>query len=347
MNRKRDSVPWIPASARRTLILAAVLPAWFSTLALLVFFAAGFSVPERWQYLPFAASLVFLGLPHGAVDHLVPARLSGRSVTPGSVLAVAGLYAAFAAAVLVLWFISPLAAFALFIAVTWFHWGQGDLYALRAVFGVPYLDSRYARVLAVFVRGGLPMLVPLLVFPRTYESVATSAVALFGGDMGGTFHFGPGFAAVGSAGLAAAGACSLALGYRRSRADRGAWLVDAGETLLLLGYLAVVPPVLAVGAYFCLWHAPRHIARLMLLDGPSAAALERGWFVPAAARFLRDSAPLTLLAIVLLAGLYVLVPRMAGGWEALLGVYLVLLSALTPPHVAVVSLMDRRQGFWS
>ncbi|MGT2426508.1 hypothetical protein [Amnibacterium kyonggiense] len=39
-------------------------------------------------------------------------------------------------------------------------------------------------------------------------------------------------------------------------------------------------------------------------------------------------------------------PRRSGDGVADLGVYLVLISALTLPHVGVVVLMDRRQGVW-
>jgi len=237
-------------------------------------------------------------------------------------------------------------AFVLFIAVTWFHWGQGDLYSLHALLGVRHLNSLSARAFTVFVRGGLPMLVPLLTFPEAYENVSRNAAGLFGGAADGSFVFGPAFRSVAGSAFAATALLSLALGYWRSGPDRRPWLADAGETLLLAAYFAVVPPVLAVGAYFCLWHAPRHIARLMLLDGPSFAALERGRATPAIRAFFRDSAPLTLVVLGLLAGLYFLLPEMARAPGALLGAYLVLISLLTPPHVAIVSMMDRRQGLW-
>ena len=69
-----------------------------------------------------------------------------------------------------------------------------------------------------------------------------------------------------------------------------------------MAFFAVVPPVLAVRLYVALWHAPRHIARLVLLDP-----------APALSRFARDAAPLTGLALAVLAGLYdVVVPAGEG-----------------------------------
>ena len=49
-----------------------------------------------------------------------------------------------------------------------------------------------------------------------------------------------------------------------------------------------MPPIFAVGIYFCLWHAPRHVARLMLLDEDSSKKLGRGRLLPAVASFARD-----------------------------------------------------------
>ncbi|WP_189319090.1 hypothetical protein [Halolamina pelagica] len=51
--------------------------------------AVGLSLPTWARYLPLALSVVLFGLPHGAVDHLVPSRLGAdggrsRSIGPGS-----------------------------------------------------------------------------------------------------------------------------------------------------------------------------------------------------------------------------------------------------------------------
>ena len=62
--------------------------------------------------------------------------------------------------------------------------------------------------------------------------------------------------------------------------------------------------------------------------------------------FARDVAPLTLAAVASLAGIYLVVPGVGASPPALLALYLVLISALTLPHVVVVSWMDARQGLW-
>lgn len=331
-------------AARRTLLRAVVFPSWGVVLALAVPFAAGFELPERlgWvQYAPFAASLLFFGLPHGAVDHLVPGRLTGRGASAGSVAFVVLLYLALGGSYLALWAVAPVACFVLFILITWLHWGQGDLYSSRAFLG---LDAPPTG-LAILVRGALPMLVPLLTFPEAYLGVGESLVRLFGerAPAFSTTLYSPEARLAGAAALAGLSALYLWRLLVRG-GPRRAVAAEAGEILLLALYFACVPPVLAVGVYFCLWHAPRHIARLALLDGVSASSLAAGSILPALARFVRDAAPLTLAALGLLAVLYLYLP--SGGAGALLGGYLVLISVLTLPHVALVSWMDRRQRVW-
>lgn len=332
-------------AALTTLRRAVVRPSWVLFALLVVPFALGLEVPPALQYLPFALSLALFGLPHGAVDHLVPARLRGEKADTRSVLAVVLLYLVLGGLYLGLWFVAPVPAFALFIGLTWFHWGTGDVWSLRTLVSLGTSGSGgLPLALVALVRGGLPMLVPLLAFPDEYRAVAESLVGLFGGGSGDAlgWAFAPSFRFVAGVLFFALVVVSLAL----ERRDGGPWRVDAGETALLAAFFAVVPPVLAVGLYFCLWHAMRHVARLVLLDGASRAALASGRLGAALRRFARDAAPLTVMALLLLVGFAFFVPNLAGGLPALLAVYLVLISALTLPHVVVVAFMDRREGLW-
>jgi beta-carotene 15,15'-dioxygenase len=318
--------------------VAVVRPSRAMVLLLTVAFAAGLAVPGWVQYLPFAASLVLFGLPHGAVDHLVPARLAGRAADWRSVLGVVLLYLALSGLCLALWFTVPAAAFVLFVLVTVFHWGTGDLHAL-IFFGSDDLGGMgpVSRALLLVLRGSLPMLVPLLFFPDAYRGVADAAAGLFGADAAAlSGAFSPAFRLAAGAALAGVAVLFLLRAAGDLAGERRALVPVALETLLLFAFFAVVPPVLAVGLYFALWHAPRHIARLVLLDP-----------APAPSRFARDAAPLTGLALVLLVALYLAVPAGEGAASSLLAVYLVLISALTLPHAVLVSYMDARQGLWS
>jgi len=342
-----DRSPGTP-DARPTVRAAVVWPSRAVVLVLTAAFAAGLRVPGWVQYLPFVASLVLFGLPHGAVDHLVPDRLAGRAADWRSVLGVVLLYLALSGLCLALWFTAPAAAFVLFVLVTVFHWGAGDLHALL-FFGPEGLGGMgpASRALLLVLRGSLPMLVPLLFFPEAYRGVASAAAGLFGADAAALpGAFSQGFRLAVGAALAAVAVVFLLRAAGDLAGGRRALPTVVLETLLLFAFFAVVPPVLAVGLYFTLWHAPRHVARLVLLDPAGVRYLGAGRPVCALARFAREAAPLTVLALALLFGLLLAVPRPGGDPGSLLALYLVLVSALTLPHTSLVAYMDARQGVW-
>jgi Brp/Blh family beta-carotene 15,15'-monooxygenase len=291
-------------------------------------------VPYEVQVVPFALSVLLFGLPHGALDHLVPARLVPGISTRRSIVLVVGLYALLGGATALLWSALPAVGFGLFIAVTWFHWGQGDLWIDRALRGTA--PSRPDAVLTVLVRGALPMLLPLLAHGSDYWSVFRMTTGLVdpgagtGADLLEAVPVLPAAAGL----LAALIGGHLLLRRRRGDAIRGTVV----EVTVLVLFFVAVPPVLAVGLYFTFWHAVRHIVRLELLEPGGSAALERGELLRPFARFMRDALPVTLCAIAVLAGLAVTVH------DAGLGTYLLLIAALTTPHTAVVTWMDRRRA---
>ena len=334
----------LPGPVRATVERAVLWPAWVVLALAAVPFLAGVGVPGWLQYAPFVASLLVFGLPHGAAEHVALARVGLARERP--LLAAVALYLPLMAVYAVAWWLAPALSFAFFILLTWVHWGQGDVYALLAFTEGGHLRTRAQRALALVVRGGLPMLVPLVGHPERYRFVAERTVGLF--DPAAAATLAPAFTAEArltiAIGFGAVTLLALALGFAR-RDGSASWRVDAVETALLWAFFLAVPPVLAVGLYFCLWHSVRHIARIAVLDEGAKPTLAQGQVWPAARRFAVDAAPLTAGALVVFGALYALVGASAT-LPDLLGVYLVLLAVLTLPHVVVVALMDRRQAVW-
>lgn len=332
-----------PRGIRAAYGRVAARPAW-AVCSLLVVGSvlwplAAVSLPRWLAYLPLLASVVLLGLPHGAVDYLVPARLTDASLAR-SALAVGLLYAVVGGAYALLWFRAPAVAAALFVAVTWFHWGQGDVHALVTFADGSHLETCSLRAATCLVRGGLPMLVPLVAFPDRYRAVVGTWVALFGRELSAPWLFAwETRAAVGGAFLSVT-LLTLAGGYRRGGWRRG-WRVDAGETALLWLFFLTVPPLVAIGVYFCVWHSLRHVLRVVAVDDAAGRATRARF-----RRFLREAAPLTALALLLLVGFGLAVPGPVASVEGLAALYLVFIAVLTLPHVLVVTWMDRREGVW-
>jgi len=338
-----------PASdaVRDALVRVTVVPSWIAVALVLL---AGLvvplaSLPLRVRLLPLAASLLVLGLPHGAVDHLTLPRAAGRPADRAALGRVGALYLLLGGAYAALWLVAPVAAALLFLLLTWAHWGQGDLYPLVALLDAEHLRSVRQRALAAAVRGGVLMVVPLLAFPDWYRRVVVAMAGQFGAPTVPAWPFALRARVALGVGFGAVTLVALADGYRRSGAARG-WLIDAAETALLWAYFWVVPPLLSIGVYFCAWHSLRHVGRLAALDPAGATALSAGRPGRALTRVGRDAAPLTAIALALLAASYVAISP-GGAPISSLGLYLAFVAVLTLPHTVVVCVLDLEQGVWS
>ncbi|MEL7362810.1 MAG: hypothetical protein AAFN13_12120, partial [Bacteroidota bacterium] len=72
----------------------AVLVGWGSVALLTALVLVGVEPDGLWIYLPFLLSVVLLGLPHGAVDHVVLLRLRDAPFQAGPLLRVLTPYLA-------------------------------------------------------------------------------------------------------------------------------------------------------------------------------------------------------------------------------------------------------------
>lgn len=259
----------------------------------------------------FLASIVLLGLPHGAVDHIVMAKLGDAPLLSRRTASLIGLYLLLVATTLAAWFVSPLVVFAGFILLTWFHWGQGDAWW----FGAPIRSPRWWR--EVVVRGALPMVVPMFGSASEYAAVTAQFVAAAGGTVGDLTPL-----IVDVRGPLALAVAPFAVWSIVDYARKNRWQPTV-ELLLLTAFFLVLPPLVATALYFCLWHSARHLVRL------------GAWTGARTPRVLALAAPLTVVSIVMLGALLAFVAT-----EDVFSVYLALIAALTVPHVVVVVAMD-------
>jgi len=333
--------PAVAPPALRARVADGVLAPVTAVLAVVALVCAvlrltGTPVPMAVQLVPFAVSVLVFGLPHGALDHLVPARLRPGTGTARSVVVVVALYLVVGSATAALWIVAPLLGFAVFVGITWFHWGQGDLFVDRLLGdGAP---GRSGSVLTVAVRGALPMLVPFVAQPGAAVQVVVDSAAVVDGGISGAVLTVPAAVRIAGAVLVVVLVVLHVVVVGRSGGPR--WR-QVSEDLVLVAFFTVVPPVLAVGIYFTLWHAVRHILRLGLTDPTSARALHRGRLLTPFLRFARQAWPITAVAVAMLVVLALVARRVD------LGVYLALIAALTTPHTVVVTWMDHVQRTWA
>ena len=313
----------VPRTDVRTAVPARAATA-VSLAAVAAVVAVEVLVPGGWgdrAWVPLVVGLL-AGLPHGAVDHLVPGHRLGWRAPRLAAFALA--YAAVAAAAWLGFRAAPGPALAVFVAVSAWHFGTGETAFADLRAGRPV---RRAAVPAA-VLGGLVLLVPLA---RGAEEAAPVVAAVVPGSDG---VLPP---ALTTAVLVVVLPAAAALALSHLLETR--W-PEAAEVGVLTVLVLVVPPLAAFGVWFGCWHSVRHVARVVAEDPASAADLAAGRLAAPLRRFavaaaLPTGAVLTVLALLWSA---------ADGWRGLVATVLPLPAALTLPHALVLAWLDRVEG---
>lgn len=221
--------------------------------------------------VPWVASLVFVGLPHGAADFTV-SRTAWRGVS----FAVVWLcYLAAMAAVGCCFVAAPAVTLALFAIASCWH------------FGVAHLDTggpcrhRSQRPIRALARGCAVLAVPLLAWPAA-TAAAAGELASFavGPDAAGALFPRRAVMTVGAC-LAVIGGIALLTEVLSERSRVGGprllhrLLVEVAA-IIALGWCA--DPLFSVGLYFLVWHAWRQMEPLAeSLNAPRFCSLSNLW----------------------------------------------------------------------
>lgn len=256
---------------------------------------------------------ILLGVPHGALDHLIAARVAGvRRLTAALV------YAALAVAAWVALQWGGPVPLAVMIAASIVHFGLGEV----EVSSSTLRRSRLRRT-AVMLAGAGCLILPLARggpgWDDTLRALSPSLADVLAAG-------GVRWSLVGLWVVGAAVVVSVAASERTWSAVADVAVVGA------VG--ALVDPLTAFALWFGLWHGPRHMARLVAGDVENGAAP-----APAVGALLRRAAPATAGAVVTL-GVVVGVVLAAGSSYAAVAAALTVLLALTAPHMVVVAALD-------
>lgn len=301
-------------------------------------------IPDILLYIPFAISVLFLGLPHGGVDHLIPSR-SNIGITKIQVII---LYAILMILYAIFWYFNPVASVLLFIIVTWAHWGQGDLYVYEEITDSLYFLGYTEKILHIIIRGSLPMFVPLVFHKNRYEEVISKIASLIFENS--NINITQEIIIIVSILLLILFAlyCSILI-YNMKTSEHEQmryFATDIIEVVLLILYFAIVPPILAIGIYFCTWHSLRHIIRIIGTSNDLSKPFSFDLLFQHIREFTRDAMLATIVSILIAVIMFFFLSTNDYTLLAILAVYLVLISLLTLPHFVVVTLMDRNDDIW-
>jgi len=287
--------------------------------ATLVLQGLGYSGSALWQVW-LAVIALAIGIPHGALDHLV--------TVPGMQPAKMALFVSgyLGVVAVVVWAILTwnVVGFALVVIMSALHFGVGDA-AFLTEGRTLRADQRKAAPWAAYAlpAGMLPVVIPLT------SAGADDALALVNTGLV-NWHQGTGviFFWI-TVGLGVVGVVwSLAKSQWRDAVD-----------LLALGALALIaPPLVAFSVYFGLWHALRHTARLTLELPKARAHFEKE--APAQGFFAAVIPGLPALVGTMLVAVGL---TLVGGFDLsadYLWIALVIVWALTVPHMALTARID-------
>jgi Brp/Blh family beta-carotene 15,15'-monooxygenase len=296
-----------------------------SAIAVLLFAGLQFSNIEISVKAQVALAVIALaiGIPHGAIDHLItiPRVSTKRFVV---FILVYTLIAIVAALAIAQW---NLVGFQLVVLMSALHFGFGDAAYTNESRAAADKTGYSNFLLACYAipAGFLPVVLPLT-DKRTLEVLQELNPALI--NWAGTFT-----QVLRNSTLAVAVFSTLLLIITRNYSL-------ALDLLLLLALSFFAPPLVAFAVYFGLWHAIRHTARLV----PK---------LPSAMQKVSSSTPLSVFFTAVMPGLYAIagifllgIFFVARGTTDLssdfLWIILVIIWALTVPHMATTAKFDLR-----
>ena len=264
-----------------------------------------------------------IGIPHGAIDHLItiPRDSTGRFI---AFIAIYTLIAVVAALAIAQW---NLLGFQLVVLMSALHFGFGDSAYANETRAAAEKNGYSSFVLASYAipAGFLPVVLPLT-DKRTFDVLQELNPTLI--NWAGTFT-----ELLRNSTLVVAGFSILVLFATRNNSL-------AFDLILLLALSFFAPPLVAFAVYFGFWHAIRHTARLV----PK---------LPSAKQKIKNGNTLSGFFAAVIPGLYAILGIfllgiffVARGTTDLssdfLWVILVIIWALTVPHMATTAKFDLR-----
>ena len=274
-----------------------------------------------WQVVVALIALAF-GIPHGALDHLVTLP---RTSVPRMALFIS-IYVAIA--VVAVWAILEwnVVGFVGVVIMSALHFGIGDaaFIATQDRATASPIASRFTQILYALAAGSLPVVVPLT------NDQSTRALAAVNEDLV-KWHGGYDEELLTLVIVLSVGA-SIALVLSKRWRD----VID----LLVLSALAfLTPPLVAFAAYFGLWHAIRHTARLTLNLRSSQESISMNQAGKAFRQAVIPGIP-ALIGTFLVA-IFIGIQTPGSLSDEFLWLSLVVVWALTVPHMMVTARLDK------
>ena len=273
-----------------------------------------------WQVIVALIALA-VGIPHGALDHLVTLPRTSAAKMAAFIL----VYIAVAIAAVVALLTWNVIGFIGVVVMSAVHFGIGDAAFISEINRRSVDRKPFQKYLYAAAAGTLPVVIPLVneKSNTALEKVNPQLLDWHQGLNNDLMLWTMVLTAI------------VLLRLVQKRRDGEA--ID----LVLLYLLAVTaPPLVAFAVYFGCWHALRHTARLTLTLPSSQAALAEGNIQRAFIKAVLPGTPALIGTFVVAA--VIVIFRGDSLDDQFLWVSLVVVWALTVPHMAVTARLDRK-----
>ena len=297
----------------------------FSTISVIVAILTSLIFPDLlgdatmgWQ-VAIAVVALAIGIPHGALDHLV--TLPKAQPKKMAVFIIVYVAVAIVAVIAILRF--NIVGFIVVLFMSAIHFGIGDAAFINEIDKRAEGSKKLNRWFYIPAAGFTPVFIPLVNSAST-EALASVNPALINWHQG--FDSQILFTVIAFA-ILAIGVMVFDKRYREA--------LDL-TALLLLAQLS--PPLIAFAVYFGCWHAMRHTARLTLSLPRCVENITQGMLRKAFSQAVIPGLP-ALIGTFVVAGLLALSGR--DFTDEFFWMALVVVWALTVPHMAVTAKLDR------
>lgn len=273
-----------------------------------------------WQVVVALIALA-VGIPHGALDHLV--TLPRSSATKMAVFIF--IYVAVAIAAVVALLTWSVIGFIGVVVMSAVHFGIGDAAFISEIDRRSVDRKPFQKYLYAAAAGTLPVVIPL-VSEKSNSALEKVNPELLDWHQGLNNDL-----------MLWTMVLTAVVLLRLVQKRRDGEAID----LVLLYLLAVTaPPLVAFAVYFGCWHALRHTARLTLTLPSSQAAFAEGNLKRAFIKAVLPGTPALIGTFVVAAAIVIF--RGDSLDDQFLWVSLVVVWALTVPHMAVTARLDRK-----
>ncbi len=268
-------------------------------------------------------SVVVLGIPHGAIDHIIAARIYGLQESVTGHLLFYSSYLFVMLLVGLLWLFYPLFGMIFFLIISIYHFGQADMISLLKPGSAATLFFAWCRGI---------MIIGLIIFAHPEISLSVIEAAIR--RQPEWFAMLNDYAEFVYPAIILLYTVSAGWAVSQAKVKTGKTLFLA-ESLLLISLLLFAGPLVSFAVYFALWHSAGHVIEMIGFFKAKGEVITIG-------RFYVLALPFTLISLLGLVILFLIHQAHEFGDE-MVSLLFILISVLTLPHMIVVDRMFKKR----